>query len=105
LQWVVEGGDYKASYLLPDDDEEEGESSGLLITETVVPGFELADHDFLTPKDMEKLSLRIRVGSWTGCLEITSHEAFYTCRGSWSMHVALCCKGPARVDKRFSQLI
>ncbi|KAL3495212.1 RmlC-like cupin domain-containing protein [Aspergillus germanicus] len=55
LQWVVEGGDYKASYLLPDDDGEEGESSGLLITETVVPGFDMADHDFLTPQNMEKL--------------------------------------------------
>ncbi|CEL03261.1 hypothetical protein ASPCAL04419 [Aspergillus calidoustus] len=55
LQWVVEGGDYKASYLLPDGDGEGGEPSGLLITETVVPGFEVADHDFLTPEDMEKL--------------------------------------------------
>ncbi|KAL3451939.1 RmlC-like cupin domain-containing protein [Aspergillus insuetus] len=55
LHWVVEGGDYKASYLLPDDDGEEGGASGLLITETVVPGFELADHDFLTPEDMGKL--------------------------------------------------
>lgn len=37
LQWIVEGGKYKASFLLPD---EEGgtESQGLLISETVVPG-------------------------------------------------------------------
>ncbi|KAL2800392.1 RmlC-like cupin domain-containing protein [Aspergillus keveii] len=46
LQWVVEGGDYKASYLLPDDDGEEGESSGLLITENVVPG-----HGEASPED------------------------------------------------------
>ncbi|KAK0719648.1 RmlC-like cupin domain-containing protein [Lasiosphaeris hirsuta] len=29
--------------------------SGLLITETVVPGFELYDHDFLTKKGLERL--------------------------------------------------
>ncbi|KAL5355132.1 RmlC-like cupin domain-containing protein [Aspergillus floccosus] len=45
LQWIVEGGSYKASYLLPDDDD--SNSSVLLISETVVPGFEFNDHDFL----------------------------------------------------------
>jgi uncharacterized protein len=46
LQWLVTGGKYKASYLLPD--EKDGDSSdGLLISETVVPGFEFSDHDFL----------------------------------------------------------
>ncbi|KAF2098273.1 cupin domain-containing protein [Rhizodiscina lignyota] len=45
LQWIVEGGKYKCSYLLPD--EEGGDSSnGLLISETVVPGFDYKDHDF-----------------------------------------------------------
>lgn len=32
LQWVVEGGKYKASFLLPDADESSG-SRGLLISE------------------------------------------------------------------------
>ncbi|CAK4031193.1 related to DUF985 domain [Lecanosticta acicola] len=46
LQWIVPGGKYKCSYLLPD--KEGGDSSeGLLISETVVPGFEMTDHDFL----------------------------------------------------------
>lgn len=54
LQWIVEGGKYKASFLLPD---EEGghESNGLLISETVVPGFEFSDHDFLPAEGLEKL--------------------------------------------------
>ena len=35
LQWIVEGGKYKASFLLPDGDKDsrEGESEGLLISE------------------------------------------------------------------------
>ncbi|KAK3051810.1 hypothetical protein LTR09_007110 [Extremus antarcticus] len=54
LQWVVEGGKYKASFLLPD--EKDGESSdGLLISETVVPGFEFEDHDFLEQERFETL--------------------------------------------------
>lgn len=54
LQWVVEGGVYKASFLLPDvggdgeEEQEQEESGGLLISETVVPGFEYADHEFLS---------------------------------------------------------
>ncbi|KAJ9141783.1 RmlC-like cupin [Pleurostoma richardsiae] len=49
LQWIVEGGKYKASFLLPDDEGGKEESKGgLLISETVVPGFEFCDHDFLT---------------------------------------------------------
>jgi predicted cupin superfamily sugar epimerase len=62
MQWVVEGGKYKACYILPDDpsesgegDSEEGDSEGLLITETVVPGFDFEDHEFLSPQTMEKL--------------------------------------------------
>ncbi|KAL2073306.1 hypothetical protein VTL71DRAFT_10630 [Oculimacula yallundae] len=47
LQWIVEGGKFKASFLLPDV-EGGKESEGLLISETVVPGFEYVDHDFLT---------------------------------------------------------
>ncbi|KAF7559568.1 hypothetical protein G7046_g4589 [Stylonectria norvegica] len=45
LQWVVEGGVWKASFLL---DAKDGENEGLLISETVVPGFEFADHEFLS---------------------------------------------------------
>ncbi|GIJ99908.1 hypothetical protein Aspvir_003922 [Aspergillus viridinutans] len=57
MQWVVEGGKYKACYLLPDYPSEngDGESEGLLITETVVPGFEFEDHEFLNPQTMESL--------------------------------------------------
>lgn len=54
LQWIVEGGKYKASFLLPDD-EEGNTSEGLLISETVVPGFEYCDHDFLTPQGLADL--------------------------------------------------
>lgn len=54
LQWIVEGGKFKASYLLPD--EEGGDSSqGLLISETVVPGFEFCDHDFLSVRGLVSL--------------------------------------------------
>ncbi|KAL7923592.1 RmlC-like cupin domain-containing protein [Trichoderma austrokoningii] len=47
LQWVVEGGVWKASFLLADEDGQSN-SDGLLISETVVPGFEYADHEFLS---------------------------------------------------------
>ncbi|KAK0614209.1 RmlC-like cupin domain-containing protein [Immersiella caudata] len=58
LQWVVEGGKFKASFLLPDRDvegSETGGSEGLLISETVVPGFEYFDHDFLVGKSLMEL--------------------------------------------------
>lgn len=51
LQWAVEGGVWKASYLLepsPDDGLGPCRSEGLLISKTVVPGFEYADHEFLS---------------------------------------------------------
>ncbi|RFU76476.1 hypothetical protein TARUN_5759 [Trichoderma arundinaceum] len=47
LQWVVEGEVWKASFLLADNDGQSS-SDGLLISETVVPGFEYADHEFLS---------------------------------------------------------
>jgi hypothetical protein len=54
LQWIVEGGTYKGSFLLPD--EEGGETSdGLLISETVVPGFEWGDHDYMKPEQLDAL--------------------------------------------------
>ena len=47
LQWTVESGVWKACFLLEDH---EGGSDGMLITETVAPGFEYADHEFLSKK-------------------------------------------------------
>jgi uncharacterized protein len=54
LQWIVSGGKYKASFLLPDEDGS-ATSEGLLISETVVPGFEFHDHDFLDEVGMREL--------------------------------------------------
>lgn len=54
LQWIVEGGKFKASFLLPDVDGGDG-SEGLLISETVVPGFEFCDHDFLSAQGLREL--------------------------------------------------
>ena len=54
LQWIVEGGTYKGSFLLPDDPSGRG-SDGLLISETVVPGFEWGDHDYMKPERLEAL--------------------------------------------------
>lgn len=54
LQWIVEGGTYKGSFLLPDV-EGGTESDGLLISETVVPGFEWGDHDYMKAKRLEAL--------------------------------------------------
>lgn len=57
IQWVVEGSVWKASYLLPSKaaagEAQDGE--GLLISETVVPGFEYCDHEFLSKQAMKKL--------------------------------------------------
>ncbi|KAH3661842.1 hypothetical protein OGAPHI_006020 [Ogataea philodendri] len=49
-QWVVPGGVYKASFLLPLDGEE-SEKDHLLISEVVVPGFEYDDHRFMESYD------------------------------------------------------
>jgi predicted cupin superfamily sugar epimerase len=54
LQWIVDGGIYKSSFLLPDREETE-KSEGLLISETVVPGFEYTDHDFMKRERLEAL--------------------------------------------------
>jgi uncharacterized protein len=61
LQWIVSGGKYKASFLLPD--EEGGASSeGLLISETAVPRFEFCDHDFLGKDGLRELVGEERAG-------------------------------------------
>ncbi|KAL2372774.1 DUF985 domain-containing protein [Blastomyces gilchristii SLH14081] len=54
LQWIVEGGKFKGSYLLPDH-EAGKDTEGLLISETVVPGFEYQDNDFMLPGTLEEL--------------------------------------------------
>ncbi|WAO97206.1 Cupin-5 domain-containing protein [Fusarium falciforme] len=52
LQWIIEGGVWQASYLL---DAKDGENEGLLISETVVPGFEYADQEFLSEAGLRSL--------------------------------------------------
>lgn len=54
LQWIVEGGKFKASFLLPEPGEE-ASRAGCLISETVIPGFEYADHDFMTAESLKRL--------------------------------------------------
>ena len=39
---------------MPDPGEEESKT-GCLISETVIPGFEYADHDFMTAEGLERL--------------------------------------------------
>lgn len=63
LQWIVEGDHYKASYLLPDEEGGQSSAEGLLISETVVPGFEYCDHDFLPRDGLRKLLGIERAGS------------------------------------------
>lgn len=56
LQWIVEGGKFKSSFLLPDTDEDRSTSAaGCLISETVIPGFDYADHDFMRAEALERL--------------------------------------------------
>ncbi|KAK7550111.1 RmlC-like cupin domain-containing protein [Phyllosticta citricarpa] len=55
MVWIVDGGKYKASFLLEDEDGCGKSEEGLLISETVVPGFEFADHDFLTEERLKDL--------------------------------------------------
>lgn len=53
LQWIVEGGKYKASYVMNESDGKKSE--GCLISETVIPGFEYTDHDFMKRERAEAL--------------------------------------------------
>ncbi|KEQ74574.1 hypothetical protein M436DRAFT_43545 [Aureobasidium namibiae CBS 147.97] len=55
LQWIVDGGKYKSSFLLPLGGEDAADNGGLLISETVVPGFEYSDHDFMRIERLEAL--------------------------------------------------
>jgi predicted cupin superfamily sugar epimerase len=55
LQWIVDGGKYKSSFLLPLEGEDASDNGGLLISETVVPGFEYSDHDFMRVERLEAL--------------------------------------------------
>ncbi|KAI5211993.1 hypothetical protein E4T38_00886 [Aureobasidium subglaciale] len=55
LQWIVDGGKYKSSFLLPLEGEDAADNNGLLISETVVPGFEYSDHDFMRIDRLEAL--------------------------------------------------
>lgn len=45
MQWIVEGGDYKASFLIEDGDDE------CLISEVVIPGFDYHDHNFMSSRE------------------------------------------------------
>lgn len=55
LQWVVEGEVWKASFLLEAETGGQGDNEGLLITETVIPGFEYADHEFLSHQHLRDI--------------------------------------------------
>ena len=54
LQWIVEDGKFKTSFLLPDAGEEASEK-GYLISDTVMPSFEYADHDFVPTEELKRL--------------------------------------------------
>ncbi|KAF2729438.1 hypothetical protein EJ04DRAFT_580639 [Polyplosphaeria fusca] len=56
--WVVEGGKGKGTWVLPeggDGGEGNGGEGELLVSETVIPGFEYSDHDFLTMEEFREL--------------------------------------------------
>ncbi|CCF56969.1 hypothetical protein KAFR_0B06720 [Kazachstania africana CBS 2517] len=51
-QWVVPGGVYKASFLIPNEEFD----NSILISEVVVPGFEYEDHLFMSGlEELDKL--------------------------------------------------
>lgn len=70
LQWIVEGGKFKTSFLLPDRDSEESRK-GLLISETVTPGFEFADHDFMTANTMNDIATADQIKHLSWLLRMT----------------------------------
>ncbi|KAJ4415960.1 hypothetical protein N0V85_002462 [Neurospora sp. IMI 360204] len=54
VQWIVEGGKYKGTFVLPVEDGEDDDEM-IFISETTVPGWEVFDHDFLDRKGLEML--------------------------------------------------
>ncbi|OCL10346.1 hypothetical protein AOQ84DRAFT_387574 [Glonium stellatum] len=54
LQWIVEGGKYKATFVVPEESGVTGDEM-LLISETVVPGFDFADHNFMKTETLHEL--------------------------------------------------
>ncbi|KAF2422843.1 hypothetical protein EJ08DRAFT_640570 [Tothia fuscella] len=62
MQWIVDGGVWKTSFLLENEDGGEHSATidctscgGCLISETVIPGFEFADHEFLDKNTLNDL--------------------------------------------------
>lgn len=60
VQWIVEGGKYKGTFVFPLEDDEDGDKGDgddemIFISETTVPGWEVFDHDFLDRKGLEML--------------------------------------------------
>lgn len=94
LQWIVEGGNYKASFLIAEDGAK-GDGSGLLIsevccagifvirtdlrvfeaneTQAVVPGFDYKDHDFFDGEWFEKVGDSRRLEAFGMAIEKGSH--------------------------------
>ena len=62
IMWVVEGGVWKSSALEPLEDGDDGE--GLLISEVVVPGFDLRDHRFLDWSKLVELVGEEKAAEW-----------------------------------------
>ena len=54
VQWIVEGGKYKGTFVLPVEDGHDDDEM-VFISETAVPGWEVFDHDFLDRKGLEML--------------------------------------------------
>ncbi|KAF7594142.1 hypothetical protein BBP40_009991 [Aspergillus hancockii] len=52
LQWFVGGGSYSALFLLPDQTEQD--DTRLLISETIIPGFEYKNYEFLRAQDLRE---------------------------------------------------
>lgn len=68
LMWVVEGGVWKASYMLAEEGEEE-EGDGLLISEVVVPAWTLEQHRFLDEEELRRLVGEERAAKLRGLLK------------------------------------
>lgn len=75
LMWVVEGGVWKASYLLAEEEEgrengaEKEEGEGLLISEVVVPSWTMEQHRFLGEEELRRLVGEERAAKLCGLLK------------------------------------